>query len=261
MTAPAHTAAARAATAATQPWRHPLPWAVAGLVALAAGLPFAKPLFAAIFPALDRPMYEQDSFLALLGAHVALVAISSTAALLLGGAAGLFVTRPAGAAFRPLVEQLVAIAQTVPPVAVLAIAAPLIGFGDAPALIALALYGLLPVLRGTVAGIESVPPAALDAATGLGLSAWQRLWQVELPLALPVLLAGVRTSVVINIGTAAIASTVGARTLGSPIIIGLSGFNTAYVLQGALLVGALALVVDLGFASLGRWAQRWRQVG
>ncbi len=182
-------------------WCSPLPWAAAGLIALAVAMPWAKPLFAALFPALDRPMYEQDSFLALLGAHVALVAASSAAAVLLGGAAGLFVTRPAGAAFRPLVEQLTAIAQTVPPVAVLAIAAPLIGFGDAPALIALALYGLLPVLRGTVAGIESVPPAVLDAAAGLGLGARQRLWQVELPLALPVLLAGVRTSVVINIGT------------------------------------------------------------
>ena len=242
-------------------WRHPLPWAVAGLLALAVALPWTKPLFAALFPALDRPMYEQDSFLALLGAHVALVAASSAAAVLLGGAAGLFVTRPAGAAFRPLVEQLTAIAQTVPPVAVLAIAAPLIGFGDAPALIALALYGLLPVLRGTVAGIESVPPAVLDAAAGLGLSARQRLWQVEWPLALPVLLAGVRTSVVINIGTAAIASTVGARTLGSPIIIGLSGFNTAYVLQGALLVGALAIVADMGFSSLARRAQGWRRSG
>ncbi len=239
-------------------WRQPLPWALAGLLALAIGLPLAKPLFAALFPALDRPMYEQDSFMALLGAHVMLVAVSSAIAVLLGVAAGLFVTRPAGAAFRPLVEQVSAIAQTVPPVAVLAIAAPLIGFGDAPALIALALYGLLPVLRGTVAGIESVPPAVLDAATGLGLGARQRLWQVELPLALPVLLAGVRTSVVINIGTAAIASTVGARTLGSPIIIGLSGFNTAYVLQGALLVGALAIVTDLGFDQLGRWSNRWQ---
>ena len=261
MTAAASSNAALAASAWAGAWRQPLPWALASLIALAAGLPWAKPLFAALFPALDRPMYEQDSFLALLGAHVALVALSSAAAVLLGGAAGLFVTRSAGAGFRPLVEQIVAIAQTVPPVAVLAIAAPLIGFGDMPALIALALYGLLPVLRGTVAGIESVPPAVLDAATGLGLSASQRLWLVELPLALPMLLAGVRTSVVINIGTAAIASTVGARTLGSPIIIGLSGFNTAYVLQGALLVGALAIVVDMGFAGLGRRAQGWRQTG
>ena len=259
MTGPAGPGAALAASAWAGAWRQPLPWALVGLIALAGGLPWAKPMFAALFPALDRPMYEQDSFLALLGAHVALMALSSAAAVLVGGTAGLFVTRPAGAAFRPLVEQVVAIAQTVPPVAVLAIAAPLIGFGDAPALIALALYGLLPVLRGTVAGIESVSPAVLDAAAGLGLSATQRLWQVELPLALPVLLAGVRTSVVINIGTAAIASTVGARTLGSPIIIGLSGFNTAYVLQGALLVGALAIVVDMGFVSLGRWAQGWRQ--
>jgi osmoprotectant transport system permease protein len=144
--------------------------------------------------------------------------------------------------------------QTVPPVAVLAIAAPLIGYGEWPALLALALYGLLPVLGGTVAGITSVPASTLDAAVGLGMSAWQRLWRIELPLALPVLLAGVRTSVTINIGTAAIASTVGARTLGTPIIIGLNGFNTAYVLQGALVVGLLAVVVDAGFE---RISQRW----
>ncbi len=235
-------------------WRQPLPWAVAGLLALAIGMPWAKPLFAALFPALDRPMYEQDSFLALLGAHVALVAASSAAAVLLGGAAGLFVTRPAGAAFRPLVEQVSAIAQTVPPVAVLAIAAPLIGFGDAPALIALALYGLLPVLQGTLSGLQSVPESVRQSASGMGMSPWQRLRQVEVPLALPVWLYGVRTSVIINIGTAAIASTVGAKTLGSPIIVGLSGFNTAYVLQGALLVGMLAVVTDLAFERLARLA-------
>jgi osmoprotectant transport system permease protein len=187
------------------------------------------------------------------------VAASSTAALLLGVTAGWFVTRPAGAEFRPLVETLVAIGQTVPPVAVLAVAAPLIGFGEWPALIALALYSLLPILRGTIAGIESVPAPVLETATGLGMTGAQRLRHAELPLALPVLLAGVRTSVVINIGTAAIASTVGARTLGSPIIVGLSGFNTAYVLQGALLVGALAIVVDMGFVRLGRWLQGWRE--
>jgi osmoprotectant transport system permease protein len=232
--------------------REPLPWALAALLALVWGMPHLKPLFAAAFPALDRPLYEQDTFAALLWAHVALVAWSSGVAVVVGVAAGLFATRPAGAEFRPMVDTLVAIGQTVPPVAVLAIAAPLIGFGEWPALIALALYGLLPIVRGTIAGIESVPPAVQEAATGLGMNAWQRLWFAELPLAWPVLLAGVRTSVIINIGTAAIASTVGAKTLGSPIIVGLGGFNTAYVLQGALVVGLLAVTVDLGFERLGR---------
>ena len=250
----------RRAAAPARPawWRDPLPWAGAALLALAWGMPLLKPLFAAAFPALDRPLYEQDSFAALLGAHLALVALSSAVAVAVGLTAGIFVTRPAGREFRPLVETLVAIGQTVPPVAVLAIAAPLIGFGAAPALIALALYGVLPVLRSAIAGMESVPAAVLDAAAGCGMTAWQRLLKIELPLAAPVLLAGVRTSVAINIGTAAIASTVGAKTLGSPIIVGLSGFNTAYVVQGALVLGLLALVVDGLFERLGRWVERWR---
>jgi osmoprotectant transport system permease protein len=80
----------------------------------------------------------------------------------------------------------------------------------------------------------------------------QQLWQVQVPLALPLWVAGLRTSVIINIGTAAIASTVGAKTLGSPIIVGLSGFNTAYVLQGAVLVGLLAVAADMAFERMAR---------
>ena len=239
--------------------RDPLLWGAALLALLVLGLPFSKPLFAALFPALDRPLYEQDSFAALLGAHAGIVALSSAAAAWIGIAAGVLVTRVGGREFRPLVETLVAIGQTVPPVAVLAIAVPLIGFGAWPALIALALYGLLPIVRATIAGLESVPQAALEAADGAGMTAWQRLWRVEMPLALPVLLAGVRTSVIINIGTATIASTVGAKTLGSPIIVGLSGFNTAYVIQGALVVGLLAVVTDLAFARAGRRLGRWQR--
>jgi osmoprotectant transport system permease protein len=238
--------------------RDPLPWLVLALAALVLGMPALAPLFAALFPALDRPLYTQDSFAALLGSHLALVALSSALSLAVGLAAGLAVTRRAGRAFRPMVETLVAIGQTVPPVAALALAVPLIGFGALPALIALALYGLLPIVRATIAGIESVPHAALEAADGLGLTRAQRLARVELPLALPVLLGGVRSSVGINIGTAAIASTVGAKTLGSPIIVGLAGFNTAYVLQGAAVVALLAVVVDLGFERAGAWAGRWR---
>jgi osmoprotectant transport system permease protein len=238
--------------------RDRLLWASAALLLLAAGMPLLKPLFAAAFPALDRPLYEQDSFVSLLAAHLAIVAASSALSLLVGVAAGIFVTRDAGREFRPLVETGVAVGQTVPPVAVLAIAVPLIGFGALPALIALALYGLLPIVRATIAGLESVPPGVLEAADGAGMNARQRLWRIELPLALPVLMAGVRSSVIINIGTAAIASTVGAKTLGSPIIVGLSGFNTAYVIQGALLVAWLAIVADLAFQRVGRRFERWR---
>jgi osmoprotectant transport system permease protein len=238
--------------------RDPLPWLLAALVALVLGMPLLRPLFAAMFPALDRPLYEQDSFVALLGSHLAIVGASSALSLAVGVAAGVFVTREAGREFRPLVETLVAIAQTIPPVAVLAIAVPLIGFGALPALIALALYGLLPIVRATIAGIESVPRGVIEVADGLGLRRTQRLARVELPLALPVLLAGVRSSVIINIGTAAVASTVGAKTLGSPIIVGLSGFNTAYVIQGALVVALLAVVTDLAFDRLGQRLSRWR---
>ncbi len=238
--------------------RDPLTWLLAALVLLVLGMPLLRPLFAAAFPALDRPLYEQDAFVALLGSHLAIVGASSALSLAVGVAAGIFVTRDAGREFRPLVETLVAIAQTVPPVAVLAIAVPLIGFGALPALIALALYGLLPIVRATIAGIESVPRGVIEVADGLGLRRLQRLVRIELPLALPVLLAGVRSSVIINIGTAAVASTVGAKTLGSPIIVGLSGFNTAYVIQGAMVVGLLAVVTDLAFDRLGRRLTRWR---
>lgn len=238
--------------------RDPFLWALLALVLLVLALPQSKPVFSALFPALDRPLYVQDSFVALLGSHLALVALSSALSLAVGIAAGIFVTRAAGREFRPLVETVVAVGQTVPPVAVLAIAVPLIGFGALPALIALALYGLLPILRATIAGLESVPPGAREAADGTGMTALQRLWHVELPLALPVLLAGVRSSVIINIGTATVASTVGARTLGSPIIVGLAGFNTAYVIQGALLVGWLAVVVDLAFVRAAQHFERWR---
>ena len=135
----------------------------------------------------------------------------------------------------------------------LAIAVPVMGFGAWPAVVALLLYGLLPILQGTLAGLDSVPASSREIADGVGMSAWQRLWQVELALAAPVILAGVRTSVIVNIGTAAIASTVGAESLGSPVIIGLSGFNTAYVIQGALLVALLAIVSDRLFERLQRW--------
>ncbi|SMB28308.1 putative transporter subunit: permease component of ABC superfamily transporter [Serratia proteamaculans] len=239
--------------------RDPLPWTFALLLALVLGMNHLHGLFAAWFPDLDRPVYQQDSFISLVWAHLLLVAVSSLIAVVIGVAAGVGVTRRAGKEFRSLVETLVAVGQTFPPVAVLAVAVPVMGFSEQPAIIALVLYGLLPILQGTLAGIESVPAATREVAQGVGMSPRQVLWRVELPLAAPVIVAGIRTSVIINIGTAAIASTVGTKTLGSPIIIGLSGFNTAYVIQGAVVVALLAIITDMLFERWVRHLTAWRQ--
>ena len=233
-------------------------WAVLALAALVLWLPHSQSLFAGLFPQLERPVYTQEPFAQLLWQHCALVGVSSFFSVVVGTAVGIWITRPMGQPFKPVVETVVSMGQTFPPVAVLALAVPAVGFGELPALIALALYGLLPVVQATVSSLQSVPEAVRLSASGIGMSAWQRLVQVEVPLALPVWLSGVRTSVIINIGTAAIASTVGAKTLGSPIIVGLGGFNTAYVLQGALLVGMLAVVTDMGFERLARYVD-WRR--
>jgi len=236
--------------------RDPLLWLILLFVALLLLLPYSGPLFARAFPQLDRPLYQQESFIRLALAHIRLVAFSSFAAVIVGLGAGIAVTRRAGKAFRSVVETLVAAGQTFPPVAVLALAVPVIGFGEQPAMVALLLYGLLPILQGTLAGIDAVPPTLREVAAGVGMSPRQILFKVELPLAAPVILAGIRTSVIINIGTATIASTVGANTLGSPVIIGLSGFNTAYILQGACLVALLAIVTDRLFERLLRRFKR-----
>ena len=227
-------------------------WVALTLVALVMLLPHSAPLFSAAFPRLERPVYTQEPFAWLLWQHIVLVSASSLFSVVVGSAIGMWVTRPSGQHFKPLLESMLAISQAFPPVAVLALSVPVVGFGELPALVALALYGLLPVVQGTVSGLQGVPAAQRQAALSLGLTSRQCLRYIDIPLALPVWLSGVRTSVIINIGTAAIASTVGAKTLGSPIIVGLSGFNTAYVLQGAVLVALLAVTVDMLFEKLAR---------
>lgn len=230
-------------------WLPPLMW-LALLLALGLGMGGLEGLLRAIEPDSRQVLYTRASFLALLGQHVLVVGVASLAAVGLGVGGALAVTRPAGRDFLPLVAQLAAIGQTFPPVAVLALAVPALGFGTLPIIVALLLYGLLPIVRNTLAGIQGIDPGVLEAARGMGMTPGQILRQVELPLAAPVILAGVRTSVTINIATAAIGATVGASNLGDPIISGIVNGNTAYVLQGALLIGLLAITVDSAFERL-----------
>jgi osmoprotectant transport system permease protein len=230
---------------------NPLTLLMAALLALAWWLPHSTDIFAALFPALERPVYLQEPLLDLLLQHVLLVGASSAVAVVLGTLAGVFTLQPMGRAFAHVVQAVASLGQAVPPVAVLALAVPVVGFGDGPALVALSLYGLLPVVQATRSGLLAVSRDVRSAALAMGMSRWQIFKNVDVPLALPVWLSGVRLSTIINIGTATVASTVGAKSLGTPIVVGLSGFNTAYVIQGAVLVGLLAVTVDRAFDALG----------
>ena len=226
------------------------------LVLLVIALPHLEAPMHLLFPGVERPVYQRASFVELTLSHLWLVLVSSAIAAVIGLSAGIFSTRQAGAEFAPLINAVTAIGQTFPPVAVLALAVPLLGYGGPPTLMALAVYAALPVTEGTIAGLHAVPHDAKDAAEGLGFSKLRRLIDIELPLASPIILSGIRIAVIINIGTATIGSTIGALTLGSPIIEGLAASNPAYVLEGAVVVALLAILVDRLFEHGVHWAQR-----
>ena len=215
-------------------------------------MPVLGPLFRAAFPGVSPPVFARAGFFELWLSHAGIVAVASGAATLIGVGLAVFVTRPAGREFRPLADSLATIGQAFPPVAVLALAVPALGFGPRPTIVALWLSGLLPIVGNAIAGLETVSPAVRDAAEGMGLSPWQRLRDVELPLAAPAILAGVRVSVTIAIGTATIGSTVGALTLGTPIFDGLAGNKLPFVIQGAVLVALFAILTDMLFEQLAR---------
>jgi osmoprotectant transport system permease protein len=212
--------------------------------------------FAFVFAPLTQygasPIYDQGNLLSLALAQLGTVLVAAAASTLVACGLGILVTRPSGAEFLPLSRTLVNIGQTFPPVAVLAVAVPLVGFGEKPTLIALFAYGLLPIFENTVTGLNTCPPEVLEAADGMGMSPLQRLRSVELPLALPLILEGIRLSLVINVGNATIGSTVAAKGLGEVIIAGLLSSNNAFILQGGLVTGLMAVLLYDGLAALER---------
>ena len=228
---------------------------LAALALLLAFLLFPQsfaPLFAPLTQYGAPPIYDQGNLLGLALAQLGTVCCAAVASTLVAVGLGILVTRPSGAEFLPLSRTLVNFGQTFPPVAVLAVTVPLIGFGEKPTLIALFAYGLLPIFENTVTGLRSCPAAVLEAASGMGMSARERLLSVEMPLAMPLILEGIRLSLVINVGTATIGSTVAAKGLGEVIIAGLLSNNTAFILQGGLVTGLMAVLLYDGLAALER---------
>ena len=196
-------------------------------------------------------------FARLLGQHLLLVFGSLAVAVLIGIPLGIGAWRWRRGA--PLVLGAVAVLQTVPSLALLAVLIAILGtIGFGPAVVALFLYALLPIVRNTHAGLEAVPRGLGDAALSLGLTPPQTLRTVQLPLALPIVLAGVKTAAVINVGTATVAAFVGAGGFGERIVAGLAVNDTQAMLAGALPAAALALAVQGAFDLLERRLVRGR---
>jgi len=183
--------------------------------------------------------------------HVVLVVISTGAGVLIAVPLGLAITR-IPALGRPVLG-FAGVIQTVPSLALFGLLIPLPfigGIGSRTAIIALVLYALLPILRNTVTGVRHVDPAILDAASGMGMTDWQRLTLVEVPLALPSIFSGIRIATVVGVGLVTIAAAVGAGGLGSLIFRGLAMLDSRLLFAGAIPSAILALIADGGLAML-----------
>lgn len=184
--------------------------------------------------------------------HLLLVFWSMLFALLVGIPSGIILSRPAARRWAEYVMQIFNVGNTLPPLAVLALAMVIIGIGDRPAIIALFLASLLPIVRNTYSGLCAVPASMLEAANGIGMTKAQRLRQVELPNAMPVILSGIRVATAINVGTAPLAFLIGASSYGELIFPGIYLNDFPTLILGAAATALFALILDMLLAGLGR---------
>ncbi|MGG1573200.1 ABC transporter permease [Fictibacillus sp. NRS-1165] len=179
--------------------------------------------------------------------HIQLVGLSVSVSILIGVPFGIYISQHE--TLSNLVLSVAGILMTIPSIALFGIMIPIFsiinqGIGFLPAFIALVLYSQLPIIRNTFIAVKNVDPNMRDAAIGMGMTTWQRLIKVEIPITLPVIMAGIRTAVVLTIGIGAIAAYIGAGGLGEYIQTGISTSYTAMVQVGAVSVSVLAIVAD-----------------
>ena len=213
-------------------------WSVFGHV------PIWDRLLSWVFPDRRQLLHPRGTAIDFAAQHLELVLVSSLVTISLGLLLGVLVTRARFREFLPLVSDLVSAGQTMPTLAIVALMVPIIGLGFWPTIVALILYGMLPVVRNTIAGLEAVDRFVIESAQGMGMTGWQVLWHIELPNASRIILAGVRTSVIVNVGTAALGAYAGSGGLGVPIAGGLSQLIYPFVLLGALPAALLAILLD-----------------
>jgi osmoprotectant transport system permease protein len=229
--------------------RHPFTrWlpslALAGLFALTV-FRFAD-LEALMAPAAKRKgsVAERTGLPALALQHLAIVGATSGASFLLAFPLGLLASGARARPARELLLKAAAFGETIPTVALMALIVPSLGYGFLPVASALFLYGLLPVFRNTLAGLSSTPPELVDAGLGSGMTEGQVLLRVKLPHAAPLIVQGLRVSLIVNIAAATVGAAVGSGGFGVPIVSGLRAFDTVLILEGSLPVAFLALAAD-----------------
>jgi len=186
-----------------------------------------------------------------MGEHIGLAGVALSLGIIIAVPLGLLLERKRALA-EPAIR-VVGLFQTIPSIALLAFMIPFFGVGALPAIVALWIYSIFPILRNTYTGLRDAAPSAVEAARALGMTDWQILSWVRLPLSAPVIMAGVRTSAVITVGTATLAAFIGAGGLGVPIVAGLQMADSTIILSGALPAAGLALVVDGGLGLIEQW--------
>lgn len=186
-----------------------------------------------------------NTFVEMLKDQLTMVFVGEFAAILVAIPLGIFATRSERIGWA--VMNAGAVAQTIPPLAVIALSFTFLGLGRRPVILALFFYALLPILQNTAAGIRQVSEAQREAARGMGMTGRQRLFHVELPLALPIIFAGIRTSTVLGVGVAYLGAFVGAGGFGQWVILGQQVFETHILLAGAIPGALLVVVLDRGF--------------
>jgi len=202
---------------------------------------------------------KQDLMIAVLKEHVNLVLWATLLTILIGAPLGILIARTQKA--RDIVLGSVSVLYTIPILAFFGFLIPIMGIGTRPALIALVIYGLLPVIRNSCVGITQVHPMIKEAARGMGTNNWQLLFKVEIPLAFPVIFAGIRTALVMNFSLATYAVFIGAGGMGRIIMQGIRTYNTSMLLAGILMVVITTVLLERIIGYVDRRIQKRFSLG
>jgi len=185
--------------------------------------------------------------------HLQMVFIAVLIAIAIGVPLGVLVTRPGFNKLAPVIIGTGNVGQSIPSLAIIAIMAPILGFGLQSAIVALAIYGLLPILRNSYASMKNIDAATIEAARGMGMTKWQIVRKIELPLARPIIMTGIRVSTVVTVGTAELAVLVGGAGLGRITLTGVLAGQPLLILQGAAPTALLAITLGFILAYIENW--------